>query len=315
MKNISVVMPVKNGDQYLSSILGQIEANINTDDEVLIVDDHSTDHTASLILDWVSKDSRFKYFLNPGFGIVDALNYGVQESKYDWIARFDADDKYPTNRLRLQRRLIDESVAAIFCDYIFWSENSDRLGAIETGITSSVVPISLTSAARTPHPGAIFSKRIFKHVGGYAPEDYPAEDLGLWLKMRASGNLISVGTPLLHYRLSSGSVTGTKRLESLAKKRELLTKHPITAAEVATAIESLPETLQIYREFNGSSRRKVLLALDFLRLFPAYPKRFLNIYFFRFFLGLLLNPKSWISVLNLFVERRHRNRIRGKISF
>jgi len=106
MKNpeTSILMPTYNCAQYLLECIGSILRQEYQDYEVIIIDDHSTDHTESLVKKIELIDSRVKYFKNQKNqkGIVSALNYGLKLCKGEYIARMDADDMMIGNRLKEQ---------------------------------------------------------------------------------------------------------------------------------------------------------------------------------------------------------------------
>jgi glycosyltransferase involved in cell wall biosynthesis len=100
---ISVVIPTYNHADFLkvaiSSVLEQTYQNF----EIVIVDNHSNDHTTDVI-DSFNDDRIYLYKINNNGIIAASRNFGVDHAKGDWIAYLDSDDYwYPT---RLQR-LVD----------------------------------------------------------------------------------------------------------------------------------------------------------------------------------------------------------------
>ena len=176
-------MAVKNGAPFLENSLTQIKKNISTGDEVIIVNDGSVDSTIKILEKWKRKIENLRILDSRGLGLVYSLNLGIREASNEWIARFDVDDNYSDNRLAEQRTLIENNVAAIFCDYNFFDHSNKSLGFIPTGILPSATALSLISSQRTPHPGVIFSKTAAYAAGLYRSEDFPAEDISLWLRM------------------------------------------------------------------------------------------------------------------------------------
>ena len=97
-KLISIIMPVKNADKYIcdsvSSILSQTYKNF----ELIIIDDGSTDNTLSLIDSF--NDNRIKFFKRENSGLIAQLNFGLQKSTGELIARMDADDIALSDKLQ-----------------------------------------------------------------------------------------------------------------------------------------------------------------------------------------------------------------------
>ena len=256
---LSIVMPVRNGSQYIKKSIEGILENIEKNDEVIIIDDGSTDHGIEKISPQLKFDHRFRVIKNPKSGIVTALNLGVNEASHNWIARFDVDDEYHVERLSEQRKVMAEGVAAIFCDYSFFSTESSNLGRIPTAITSSAVPMSLYSTQRTPHPGVLFNRESFQDVGGYRDEDQHVEDLSLWLRMTRNGKLISVPKQLLRYRVTKDSTMGKNRIVARTNAGRVLLQIGLSPTSVQNCVENIRSTFQTYDQNSDSSLRKLLL--------------------------------------------------------
>ena len=221
-KRVSCLLPVKNGEDYLGLLIPTILAMLQGDDELIIVNDGSTDKTSTIIELHMREDNRIRLIQTEGVGLVAALNLGVSESINPWIARFDVDDVFDPSRLSIQRLLIADSTAVVFSDYSFISHSEHYLGTVRSAINASATLLSLVAAQRTPHPVSLINRKLILASGGYLLEDYPAEDLGLWLRMSNFGDLVSVPNILLKYRLSRKSISKLNREKQLRKKDQLI---------------------------------------------------------------------------------------------
>lgn len=258
MTNLSILMPVKNGEKFLPRIISSIEGNVLDNDEIIIIDDGSEDRTQTILLNWARENQKVRIIRNPKSGLVEALNLGVQESKFNWIARFDVDDRYTADRLALQRALISDSVTAIFCDYEFFSTEETRLGIIPSPIFHQPTVLSLHFSQQTPHPGVLFNRTAVQSVGGYRSSDFPAEDISLWLRLARIGNFVSVPQVLLQYRLSTTSITGQNWKSAKKLTQSLVSEIGINSADVRYCLESWREFLDLYAVQNLSAERSVL---------------------------------------------------------
>ena len=83
---VSILLPVKKAAETLEETLISISQQTFDKFELLVIDDHSTDHTKTILQTWVSKDPRIQLFINNGKGLVAALNYGKHPSHcpYGW---------------------------------------------------------------------------------------------------------------------------------------------------------------------------------------------------------------------------------------
>ena len=78
---LSVVMPVRNGAAYLEAAVRSVLEQTFRDFEFIIIDDGSTDRTASMLAAFAAADARIRLLQTVGGGIVSALN----ESRPDLI--------------------------------------------------------------------------------------------------------------------------------------------------------------------------------------------------------------------------------------
>lgn len=106
---ISVVIPVYNEASYLPACLESLRKQTLPPDEIIIVDNNSTDRTAR-----IAKDFGAKVINEPKQGIVFARNTGFDAARGDIIARGDADSIFPTDWLaEINRTLSGNRYAAI----------------------------------------------------------------------------------------------------------------------------------------------------------------------------------------------------------
>jgi len=96
--DVSVVIPVHNGERYLAksiqSVLDQGHAAL----ELLVIDNASSDATASV----AGEFPVVRYFHLPDKGLSKALNYGLERCRGAFLGFLDADDLWSPKRLALQ---------------------------------------------------------------------------------------------------------------------------------------------------------------------------------------------------------------------
>ena len=246
---------------------------VRPEDEILIIDDGSTDGTAEKLFKYSNSDSRFRVIPSGGIGLVGSLNLGLSIASNKYAARFDVDDRYEIERLSVQREALFSNPVAVFSDYECWNSTFTRsLGCIPSAVTPEGTYLSLISSTRTPHPSVIFNVSAAKDVGGYLSEDFLAEDLSLWLRIAAVGKIISIPKTLLHYRLGQGSLTNMNQIKMRQKKTEMLKSYPIPKYIYEFVLENIPEIFVEYDTYENSERRKLLLILDLF----IYEKNFVG---------------------------------------
>ncbi|QCK16828.1 glycosyl transferase family 2 [Mangrovivirga cuniculi] len=118
-------MPAKNAGKFLTESIESIIRQSEKKWELIIVNDHSTDNSSSVIEKYVKEDSRIKSFMNRGNGIISALRTAYQHSTGNLIHRMDADDIMADNKLfELKRELLRSGKGHVITSMVkYFSEN------------------------------------------------------------------------------------------------------------------------------------------------------------------------------------------------
>ena len=99
MPEITVLMPVRNGERYIKESIDSVLNQTLTDFEFLIIDDGSTDRTVEIIQGYTDKRIRL---VRKEHQFIQNLNEGLELASGSYIARMDADAIMHTERLRIQ---------------------------------------------------------------------------------------------------------------------------------------------------------------------------------------------------------------------
>ncbi len=106
---LSVIMPVYNGQDFVSKAIESILGQTFSDFEFIIINDGSTDRTLKILESYQKKDKRIVLLNQENKGIAKSLNRGIAKAKGDYIARQDADDISFPDRLRNQVEFLDNN--------------------------------------------------------------------------------------------------------------------------------------------------------------------------------------------------------------
>ncbi|MCP2727284.1 glycosyltransferase family 2 protein [Limnofasciculus baicalensis] len=101
---VSVIIPVYNGDRYLAEALKSVVQQTYQPIEIIVVDDGSTDNSANIALSY--KEVRYIYQSNQGVAV--ARNVGISQSRGEFIALLDQDDRWTPNKLSIQIKYLLE---------------------------------------------------------------------------------------------------------------------------------------------------------------------------------------------------------------
>lgn len=243
---ISVVMPVWNGERHLREAVDSILNQTFRDFEFIILDDGSTDSTPAILQEYASRDSRIRIVRLDHQGIVVALNRGVAEAKAEWIARMDCDDIAHPERFERQWGAIRKQPETVLCHtQIKLIGEEKHLTKVPYLVRShSLLKLRLCHQCPVSHPTVMFLKKAFDAAGGYLPEERHAEDYALWGRLIVQGRVIGISDALLQFRVHSGSVSKKNLDTQIALSRKISMSHcmkfmRLTASEAERAQTAL----------------------------------------------------------------------------
>jgi hypothetical protein len=234
---VSVVITCHNYGRYLRECLESVLAQERPADEILVVDDASTDETPAIVAEYAELGVRYERV-----DFRDACrsyNHGIAASKGDLIAYVDADNSLTPRFIgTLAARLeADPAIAFAYSDR-YWSGEAtvaawQEIGAIPGKVARSYPP----DPAMLAHQNfidtmAIVRRAVAVAVGGF--RTLPALwDYRFWMTVLESGHSgCYVPEPLYYYRLHSSNMILTARPQHrgliLQIRREHFT-HPFWA--------------------------------------------------------------------------------------
>lgn len=91
-KMFSIIIPVYNVENYLQQCVESVLSQTFTDFEIILVDDGSTDRSASMSDAYSAQDDRIKVVHKKNGGAADARNVGIQEASGTYLMFLDSDD-------------------------------------------------------------------------------------------------------------------------------------------------------------------------------------------------------------------------------
>ena len=110
--SISTIIPTRNRATLLARAIDSVLAASRPGDELIVVDDGSTDDTTAILARYAG---RVRTIVTPGLGAGAARNVGVAEASHAFIAFLDSDDEWMRDRLEIGRRLLDARPDIVFC--------------------------------------------------------------------------------------------------------------------------------------------------------------------------------------------------------
>ncbi|HEX5501553.1 MAG TPA: glycosyltransferase family 2 protein [Thermomicrobiales bacterium] len=109
---VSVIIPTHNRAALVLRAVTSVLRIVEPGDEVLVVDDGSTDGTEAALAHY---DGRIRYLRVPHGGAGAARNHGIRAARTPLVAFLDSDDEWAPDKLRLQRALLQQRPDVLFC--------------------------------------------------------------------------------------------------------------------------------------------------------------------------------------------------------
>lgn len=243
-RKVSVVMPVYNREAFVGRAIESILAQTMTDYELIIVDDASTDKTASVLMRYAQQDNRIRLLLLPsngGQGLARAI--GTDAASGDYLAVMDSDDVALPERLATQVAFMEANPAVTLSgSHVIkvtanGHQSRPKLPQNDAAIKARLILVDSCIV----HPTVIMRLDFLReHNLNYSAERRGDDDYEFFNRMMAAGaRFANMPEVLLAYHRHGGNVsTSFPRLEQdkLPLRQFLLRCYypDLTGREVAT---------------------------------------------------------------------------------
>jgi glycosyltransferase involved in cell wall biosynthesis len=206
---VSVVVPLYNHARYIADTLSSLLAQTRPAQEIIVIDDGSTDRSAEIAAQFSKQHPEILFFAQENRGAHAAINAGIGQAKGDLIAILNSDDLYSPDRLEV---MVDEFGAEPSLDAVVTTLGFiDEAGApianpwYDEGVlfhhSTRDPALSLINANIFMTTSNLLARRgLFSEVGGFSPLRY-THDLDFFLRLIVKGKrLRMIDEPLLLYR-------------------------------------------------------------------------------------------------------------------
>lgn len=278
MPTISVIIPTFNRRDLIERALCSVYAQNDLITEVIVVDDGSTDDTASLVR---TKFPKALVISQERYGVSHARNRGIEAARGEWLAFLDSDDKWLENKIRLQLDTIrkDPKTRFVHSDEI-WIRCGKRVNPMKKHKKQGgyIFKFCLKRCLISPS-STMLHRSIFEEFGEF-DENLPlCEDYDFWLRITAILPVSYIPTPLIekyggHSDQLSRSQWGIDRyrIQSLEK---IIASKLLTPEQMHCALDELLIKLNIY--LTGAYRRRRFTEIEsYERKKTFYQKMQLN---------------------------------------
>lgn len=227
----SVVVPTYNRLPFLREALEGVWQQTHPVDEIIVVDDGSTDGTEAAIR---ALPQPVRYVRQQNAGPAAARNRGFREARCDWIALLDSDDLWLPDKIAAQRAFLEKNpcVEFLFAHmalsyptsdedepeiinrdvYAYCRDHAEDLRELVTSLFV-VNPI--------PTSSVVFARAAMERVGFIREDLRCSEDFDWWLRWSLKARCGFLDQMVVRRRIHSGNIIGD-RLLMLESTRQVL---------------------------------------------------------------------------------------------
>lgn len=234
---VSVVIPAYNAAWCVRRAVDSVLAQDYRDFELLVVDDGSTDDTASILAGY---GDGLRVVSKPNGGLSSARNAGIAAAQGDYVGFLDADDWWLPAKLARQVELLEAQPELLFCSNTtqVFTPDGQRLPdwrcvtGSGSGSGSALECIFAVNAHIAGSGSAVLARRAaFTRAGGFDESLRSLEDIDMWMRLAALGGYACIDEPLAVIEKSAASMSGnldvmrTSAMRVMRKNRGLLPAH------------------------------------------------------------------------------------------
>lgn len=184
IESVSVIITTFNRKNLVVRAIESVVAQTRQPDEIIIVDDGSSDNTFQLIK---ANYPDIKSFRQENHGISHARNTGISKAEGAWLAFLDSDDEWLPYKLFNQlEKLRNKPTYKICHTNEIWIRNGRRVNQMKKHeksggfIFKNCLPLCVISPS-----SVIIHRSVFNHYGLFDESLPVCEDYDLWLRLCA----------------------------------------------------------------------------------------------------------------------------------
>lgn len=232
-KLVSIILPVKNNEKYLSesieSVLNQSYDNI----ELLILDDGSKDKSLSIIEGYALQNKNIRIISRENKGVANSINEMIKYASGEYIGRMDGDDISYKNRIETQVKFLEEhqdiSLVGSYVDIeITDYKNIDDVKMCEKmfnfKIDKNLPSVKFLNKNKICHGTFLGRSNLFKKIN-YDCKLRECEDIDIILNCISNGFKVDIISKKLYLnRVSSKFIHQHKKMDECYNKEILKIK-------------------------------------------------------------------------------------------
>ena len=291
---ITIITAVYNGEAYIEETINSVlVAASEISFEYLVIDDGSTDGTASILTKF---DKKIRVITKNNSGESASVTIGFQEALGEFVMVLSADDPLFTPKIFenvFEQFQTDENLVAVYPDWRMIGSEGEVLKIIKVPDYSDDLMIG--QCKTLPGPGVIIRKSAALKIGGRRKKWVFVGDYDFWLRLSTVGEIRHRDDVLSQWRMHPGSTSISKRGPKMAEERiavieEFTREFPISKSLKRRALGTAYYMAARLIFFDPEVKGKRYLVLAYIKSRGLIPEAKISIVLY-----ILLHPLSfWI---------------------
>lgn len=255
---VSILLVTYNRPQFVGGAIESAQKQSFKDWELIIVDDTENNSVQNEVTKYTAAESRIYYFHRPQKGtIANASNFGLTQSKGEYIAILDDDDWWSDpQKLEKQVKFLDGHPDYVGCGggFIIMNEKGEETGRVLKPETDEAIRRVALYANPMANATTMFRRSVAQAIGDYDESFKQFADLDFWLSMGTKGKLYNFPEYFLAYRMWASGASFKHQKENADSGRAIVLKHKGEYPGFWKAI-TLANLYVIYSRFPAFVRR------------------------------------------------------------
>lgn len=222
MLTVSVVIPSFNSASFIGEAIDSVSRQTCPADEIIVVDDGSTDNTRQVI-----RGLQVKYIHQKNAGPSAARNTGIRHSRGDLVAFLDADDVWLPHKLAIQTKALEIHPDAGFSFSTVWNlyAGSDpkishtpyyppqlvnwlrHKDVKDSAVYGSVYELLLNKNC-VATSSMVVRRDLIQRVGSFDISRRISEDYDCWIRLARVSPAVFIKLPVSRYRIVDDGLSG-----------------------------------------------------------------------------------------------------------
>ena len=214
---ISAVITAYNSETFVAGAISSVLEQTYPVDEIVVVDDGSTDRTRMVIESFAPQGVRYVYQENRGPGA--ARNTGIQATSGEIIAFLDADDVWLKDKTKRQHAYLSaHPEVALVSGFAWWWDVIDDDRFISGEVPKSIAALrqDILVHNKIGNPSRVMLRRsALGEVGVFNESIRWGQDWDLWIRVITRYDAAILPEPVIEYRWHEQNLSHTSRWERL----------------------------------------------------------------------------------------------------